>query len=73
MTPSKQWMQLVDNRLDEIYVSGVQIFLNYAFQKIGEEYKIRCPCVKRYKTSLGTHKIVETHSLVYGIIHNYTF
>lgn len=40
MAPSKQWMELVDNRLDEIYLSSVQKFLNYAFQRTGEEYEI---------------------------------
>ncbi|XP_015168116.1 uncharacterized protein [Solanum tuberosum] len=66
-------MQLVDNRLDETYLLGVQKFLDYAFQKTGEEYEIRCPCVKCYNTTLGTRKIVETHLIVYGIIRNYTF
>jgi len=73
MAPSKQWMQLVDHRLDETYLVGVQKFLDYAFQKTGEEYEIRCPCVKCYNTTLGTRKTVETHLQVYGIIKNYTF
>lgn len=38
MTPSKEWMQLDDNRLDETYLLGVEKFLDYSFQKIGEEY-----------------------------------
>ncbi|XP_049396661.1 uncharacterized protein LOC125860692 [Solanum stenotomum] len=73
MAPSKQWMQLVDNRLDETYLVGVQKFLDYAFRKTGEEYEIRCPCVKCCNTTLGTHEIVETHLIVYGIIQNYTY
>ncbi|XP_060211321.1 uncharacterized protein LOC132638477 isoform X1 [Lycium barbarum] len=73
MAPSKQWMQLVDNRLDEAYLIGVQKFLDYAFWKTGEEYEIRCPCVKCCNTTLGTREIVETHLKVYGIIQNYTF
>ncbi|KAH0781606.1 hypothetical protein KY290_001204 [Solanum tuberosum] len=73
MAPSKQWMELVDNRLDEVYLAGVQKFLDYAFQRIGEEHEIRCPCVKCFNTILGTHKTVEIHLLVYGIIRNYTF
>ncbi|XP_049397294.1 uncharacterized protein LOC125861439 [Solanum stenotomum] len=73
MAPSKQWMQLVDNRLDEIYLIGVQKFLNNAFQKTGEEHEIRCPCVKCYNTTLGTRKTVETHLQIHGIIRNYTF
>ncbi|XP_019248394.1 PREDICTED: uncharacterized protein LOC109227650 [Nicotiana attenuata] len=73
MAPSKQWMQLVDNRLDKAYLIGVQKCLDYAFQKTGEEYEIRCPCVKCCNTTLGTHKTVETHLQVYRIIQNYTF
>ena len=33
MTPSKEWMELVDNHLNEIYLDGVQEFLDYAFIK----------------------------------------
>ncbi|XP_060170527.1 uncharacterized protein LOC132601465 [Lycium barbarum] len=73
MEPSKQWMQLVDNRLDEAYIIGVQKFLDYAFGKTGEDYEIRCPCVKCCNTTLGTRETVETHLKVYGIIQNYTF
>ncbi|WMV09010.1 hypothetical protein MTR67_002395 [Solanum verrucosum] len=73
MAPSKQWMELVDNRLDEVYLVGVQKFLDYAFQRTGEEQEILCPCVKCFNTILGNHKLVETHFLVYGIIRNYTF
>ncbi|XP_049414667.1 uncharacterized protein LOC125877411 [Solanum stenotomum] len=65
MAPSKQWMELVDNRLDEVYLAGVQKFLDYAFQRTGEEHEIRCPCVKCFNTILGTRKTVETHLLVY--------
>ncbi|XP_027768107.1 uncharacterized protein LOC107001969 [Solanum pennellii] len=73
MAPSKKWMELVDKCLDEIYLVGVQKFLDYAFQKAGKEYEIRCPCVKCYNTTLATRKIMETHLIVYGIICNYTF
>nr|XP_016451210.1 PREDICTED: uncharacterized protein LOC107775916 [Nicotiana tabacum]XP_016451216.1 PREDICTED: uncharacterized protein LOC107775916 [Nicotiana tabacum]XP_016451223.1 PREDICTED: uncharacterized protein LOC107775916 [Nicotiana tabacum] len=66
-------MQLVDNRLDESYLIGVQIFLNYAFRRIGELYEIRCPCVKCCNTTLGTRETGEIHLKVYGIIQNYTF
>ncbi|KAK6791485.1 hypothetical protein RDI58_010566 [Solanum bulbocastanum] len=73
MAPNKQWTQLVDHRLDETYLVGVQKFLDYAFERTGEQYEIRCPYVKCYNTILGTHKTVETHLQVYGIIKNYTF
>ncbi|KAH0679094.1 hypothetical protein KY289_020269 [Solanum tuberosum] len=73
MAPSKQRMQLVEHRLDETYLVGVQNFLDYAFQKTGEEYEIRCLCVKCYNTTLETRKTVGTHLQVYGIIKNYTF
>ncbi|XP_049381430.1 uncharacterized protein LOC125846002 [Solanum stenotomum] len=73
MAPSKQWMQLVENRLDEIYLDGVQKFLNYSFQRTGEKNEIRCPCIKCFNTIFGTRKTVETHLIVHGIIRNYTF
>ncbi|KAK6782081.1 hypothetical protein RDI58_019877 [Solanum bulbocastanum] len=73
MGPNNQWMQVVDHRLDETYLVGVQKFLDYAFERTGEQYEIRCACVKCYNTILGTRKTVETHLQVYGIIKNYTF
>ncbi|KAK6775858.1 hypothetical protein RDI58_026859 [Solanum bulbocastanum] len=73
MAPSKQWMKLVDNRLDEVYFASVQKFLDYAFQRTGEEHEIQCPCIKCFNIILGTRKTVEIHLLVYGIIRNYTF
>lgn len=73
MAPSKQWMQLVDNHLDETYLLGVEKFLDYAFQKIGEEYEIQCPSVKCYHAFFGTRKEVQIHLQVYGIICNYKF
>lgn len=72
MAPSKQWVQLFDNWLDETYVVGVQKFLDYAIRKTGEQYEIQCPCVKCCNTTLGTRKTIETHLQVYGIIENYT-
>jgi len=73
MAPSKQWMQLVDDRLNEDYSIGLEIFLNYAFQRTREMYEIRCLCVKCCNTTLGTRETVRTHLKVYGIIKNYTF
>lgn len=73
MAPSKQWMQLFDDRSNETYLSGVQKFLNYAFQKTGELYEIRCPCIRCCNTTLGTRETVEQHLKVHGIIQNYTF
>ncbi|XP_016484005.1 uncharacterized protein LOC107804598 isoform X2 [Nicotiana tabacum] len=73
MAPSKEWMQLVDNRLDKAYSIGVQKFLDYAFRRTGELYEVRCPCVKCCNTTSGTRETVESHLKVYGIIQNYTF
>ena len=39
----------------------------------GEEYEIGYPFVKCYNTTLGTHQIIETHLVVYGILRNFTF
>ncbi|OIT36949.1 hypothetical protein A4A49_53602, partial [Nicotiana attenuata] len=56
-----QCMQLVDNRLDDTYLIGVQKFLDYAFRRTGELYEIRCPCIKCCNTTLGTRETVEIH------------
>ncbi|KAH0720115.1 hypothetical protein KY284_005145 [Solanum tuberosum] len=63
MAPNKQWMQLVDRRLDDAYIIG----------RTGETDEIRCPCVKCCNTTPGTRKMVRDHLIVYGIIQNYTF
>ena len=46
MAPSKIWMRLVDERLDDEYLEGVENFLDYAFSHAGSEKEIRCPCIK---------------------------
>lgn len=61
MAPNKDWMDLVDDRLNEAYDKGVQSFLNYAFKRTGENNEIRCPCIKCSNTYSGTREIVETH------------
>nr|CAD1832988.1 unnamed protein product [Ananas comosus var. bracteatus] len=73
MTPSKRWMDLVDDRLSEAYEMGVQSFLNYAFKRTGKNKEIRCPCVKCGNTYSGTRELVESHLKVYRIVQNYTF
>ena len=39
-------MRLVDERLDDEYLEGVENFLDYAFSHAGRENEIRCPCIK---------------------------
>ncbi|KAF2289302.1 hypothetical protein GH714_034373 [Hevea brasiliensis] len=73
MAPSKGWMDLVGDRLNNIYLRGVEEFLDYAFKKTGTHGEIRCPCVKCSNTYSATREVVGTHLKVYGIIHNYTF
>lgn len=73
MTPSKKLMELVYNHLDEIYFVGVQMFFDYAFQKIEYEYEICCRCIKCYNRTLQTRKIVETHLIIYRTLKNFTF
>ncbi|KAF2294777.1 hypothetical protein GH714_017449 [Hevea brasiliensis] len=73
MAPSKGWMDLVGDRLNNIYLCGVEEFLDYAFKKTGKHGKIRCPCVKCSNTYSATREVVGTHLKVYGIIRNYTF
>ncbi|KAF2325408.1 hypothetical protein GH714_027572 [Hevea brasiliensis] len=46
MAPSKGWMDLVGDHLNDIYLRGVEKFLDYAFKKNGMYGEIHCPCVK---------------------------
>lgn len=48
-------------------------FLDYAFQRLGEEFEIWCPCYRCCNTTFGTCETIDTHLKVYGIIQNYTF
>ncbi|KAF2286605.1 hypothetical protein GH714_006671 [Hevea brasiliensis] len=73
MAPSKGWMDLVGDRLNDVYLRGVEEFLDYAFKKTGRRGEIRCPCVKCSNTYSATREVVGTHLKVYGIIRNYTF
>ncbi|XP_057999327.1 uncharacterized protein LOC131178387 [Hevea brasiliensis] len=73
MAPSKGWMDLVGDRLNDVYLRGVEEFLDYAFKKTGRHGEIRCPCVKCSNTYSATREVVGTHLKVYGIIRNYTF
>ncbi|KAF2286451.1 hypothetical protein GH714_017029 [Hevea brasiliensis] len=73
MAPSKGWMDLVGDRLNDVYLRGVEEFLDYAFKKTGRRGEVRCPCVKCSNTYSATREVVGTHLKVYGIIRNYTF
>ncbi|KAF2310954.1 hypothetical protein GH714_018754 [Hevea brasiliensis] len=66
-------MDLVGDRLNDVYLRGVEEFLDYAFKKTGRRGEIRCPCVKCSNTYSATREVVGTHLKVYGIIRNYTF
>ena len=84
MTPSKEWMDLVDDSLStdcsdglvskkDIHLDGVNKFLDYAFSRTWHGDKIRCPCVKCCNTYNMSRSEVRSHLRVYGIIRNYTF
>ncbi|XP_059279095.1 uncharacterized protein LOC132033211 [Lycium ferocissimum] len=73
MAPNKEWMQLVQDRLDNAYILGVETFLDYAFTRLRDTQEIRCPCVKCCNASSRTRKMVRSHLIVYGIIESYTF
>ena len=72
MAPSKAWMRLVDERLDDQYLDGVEKFLDYAFSQAGGEIEIRCPCIKCCNTYSLSRELVSSHLKVYGILRNYT-
>jgi len=73
MAPNKEWMQLVQDRLDNAYIIGVEKLLNYSFTRLGETQEIRCPRVRCCNASSKTREMVRSHLLVYGIIQIYTF
>ncbi|WCJ39818.1 hypothetical protein M5689_020778 [Euphorbia peplus] len=74
MAPNKEWIRLTNiDHLSEDYNVGVIEFLNYAFEKTGEAYKIQCPCVRCNNTNCGSRDLVHTHLITYGIMENYTF
>ncbi|KAH0729678.1 hypothetical protein KY290_000797 [Solanum tuberosum] len=73
MAPNKELMQLVQDRLDNAYIIGVEKILDYAFTKLGETQEIRCPCIRCCNASSKTREMVRSHLLVYGIIQSYTF
>ncbi|XP_052171518.1 uncharacterized protein LOC127787497 [Diospyros lotus] len=73
MALSKEWMNLVNDRLNEAYQIGVQKFLDYALKKLGAKNKIRCPCTKCCNTDLGTRESIEAHLMIHGISEGYTF
>ncbi|XP_057999322.1 uncharacterized protein LOC131178381 [Hevea brasiliensis] len=68
MAPSKGWMDLVGDRLNDVYLRGVEEFLDYAFKKTGRRGEVRCPRVKCSNTYSATREVVGTHLKVYGII-----
>ena len=79
MAPSKAWMNLVDERLSTecldgltskkiIYLDGVAKFLDYAFNRLGNGVKIRCPCIKCCNTYNMSRDVVYSHLTAYGII-----
>ncbi|XP_058006762.1 uncharacterized protein LOC131182131 [Hevea brasiliensis] len=73
MAPSKGWMDLVGDSLNDVYLRGVEEFLDYTFKKTRRRGEVHCPCVKCSNTYSATREVVGTHLRVYGIIRNYTF
>ncbi|XP_059284098.1 uncharacterized protein LOC132037582 [Lycium ferocissimum] len=73
MAPNKQWMELINDRLADAYVDGVEIFLDYAFTRLGEPQLIRCPYIKCGNATSRTRVVVRSHLIVHGIIPGYTF
>ena len=45
MAPNKEWMQLVQDRLDNAYIIAVENFMDYAFTRLRETQEICYPCV----------------------------
>ncbi|XP_059290138.1 uncharacterized protein LOC132043691 [Lycium ferocissimum] len=72
MEPNKQWMELINDRIADAYIDGVENFLDYAFTRLGEPRLIRCPCIKCGNATSRTRPMVRSHLIVHGIIPSYT-
>ncbi|KAL3498314.1 hypothetical protein ACH5RR_041046 [Cinchona calisaya] len=68
----KSWMRIADRRSRD-YLKGVNDFIEFAKQNMGDERMIHCPCKKCMNSSRGTLREVKSHLKHPGIDKSYTF
>ena len=54
------------------YISGVESFLDLAFQKTSQGQEILCPCKKCLNRNWYHRATIRGHLIVYGFIEGYT-
>jgi len=63
----------MDGRLSDEYEVGVDKFIKYAFRRTGENYEIKCPCVRCCNSSFQSERVIRDHLIAYGIVQGYNF
>jgi len=66
----KSWMGL--RRSTNEYISGVNNFLDTAFERASKGDEILCPCKKCANCKWHHRNVVEDHLVVYGFVQGYT-
>ncbi|KAH0650428.1 hypothetical protein KY284_030340 [Solanum tuberosum] len=67
----KTWMRCTDTSSD-VYLKGVDNFLQFAFQNSEVEREIPCPCTQCNNVSNGSRDEVKEHLILFGIVKGYT-
>nr|CAD1817795.1 unnamed protein product [Ananas comosus var. bracteatus] len=67
----KSWMSLRNRACNE-YEKGIDIFLDFAFKRLGNVKRIHCPCAKCYNVRFKSRTEVKYDLFRNGIIQSYT-
>ncbi|OAY70864.1 hypothetical protein ACMD2_20126 [Ananas comosus] len=67
----KSWMSLRNRECNE-YEKGIDIFLDFAFKRLGNVKRIRCPCARCYNVRLKSRTEVKYDLFRNEIIQSYT-
>ncbi|XP_075089615.1 uncharacterized protein LOC107786374 isoform X4 [Nicotiana tabacum] len=67
----KTWMRCTD-KLSNVYLKGVDDFLQFAFEHTELEGEIPCPCKKCNNVFHKTRDDVREHLIIFGIVKGYT-
>ncbi|KAH0655576.1 hypothetical protein KY285_030458 [Solanum tuberosum] len=67
----KFWMRCTD-RSSDVYLKGVESFLQFAFKQSELEDEIPCPCKKCNNVFHKSRDGVEEHLIIFGIVQGYT-
>ncbi|KAL4366933.1 hypothetical protein GQ457_05G017420 [Hibiscus cannabinus] len=65
----KSWMSY--SRVSNVYLNGVESFLNLAFATSSQENMILCPCKKCVNINWHVREVVQEHLIVFGFVFGY--